>query len=88
MIKSPAFIKLSNASRVAYLLLKSQCTKSGQREIIFPYNDAEHYMKRATFARSIKQLIELGFIEKSSFGGLYRLTNVYRFTERWRQIGK
>ena len=88
MIRSPAFKKLSNASRVAYLLLKAQCKESGQREVIFPYSDAERYMKRKTFARSIKQLTELGFIEKSSFGGLYRRTNVYRFTEGWRQIEK
>ena len=88
MIKSPAFKKLSNASLVAYLLLKSQCNESGQREVLFPYGDAEKYMKRAIFARSIKQLAELGFIEKSSYGGLYRRTNVYRFMEGWRQIEK
>jgi hypothetical protein len=69
MIKSPAFKKQTNAARVAYLLLKSQCTESGQREVIFPYRDAAQYMKRQTFARSIKQLEKLGFIKKPNSGG-------------------
>lgn len=86
MVNSPAFKKLSNAARVAYLLLKCQCKESGQREVIFPYGSAEQFMKRHTFSRSIKQLEELGFIEKSDFGGLYRRTNVYRFINDWRSI--
>jgi hypothetical protein len=86
MIKSPAFKKLTNASRVAYLLLKAQCNNRDQREVVFPYSHAEDYMNRHTFARSIKQLVDLGFIEKSDFGGLYRRTNVYRLIEDWRKI--
>jgi hypothetical protein len=69
MIHSPAYKKITNASRVAYLLLKSQCKESNQKEVIFPYSHAEQYMTRHTFARSINQLIELGFIKKTSFGG-------------------
>jgi hypothetical protein len=88
MIKSPAFKQLTNASRVTYLLLRSQITKYGQREVIFPYSDAEHYMKRQTFARSIKQLEKYKFIEISDRGGLYRRTNIYRFVEGWREIKK
>ena len=86
MIKSAAFQKLTNASRTAYLLLKAQVKENGQREVVFPYTHAQPYMNRHTFSRSIKQLVELGFIEKSDFGGLYRRTNVYKFTEGWRQI--
>ena len=53
---------------------------AGQREVIFPYTHAEAYMTRNTFAKAIKQLVELGFIEKSDFGGLYRRTNIYKFS--------
>lgn len=86
MVKSVAYKKLSNPARTAYTLLLCQCSEPGQREVIFPYSHAEDYMNRHTFARAIRQLCELGFIEKSDFGGLYRRTNVYRFTEDWRQI--
>jgi hypothetical protein len=86
MIESPAFKQLTNASRVAYILLKAQINGRGQKEVIFPYKHAEPYMDRHTFGRSIKQLVELGFIEKSALGGLYRRTNIYRFVETWRKI--
>jgi len=88
MIISPAFLKLTNASRVSYMLLKSQIREAGQKEVIFPYSHAEPYMNRHTFSRSIKQLIELEFIEKSDFGGLYRRTNTYKFVEGWRSVKK
>lgn len=88
MIQSPAYKKLTNASRVAYLLLQAQCNKRKQQDVIFPYSHAAEYMNRHTFARSIKQLVELGFIEKSDFGGLYRRTNVYQFVNKWRDIKK
>lgn len=84
MIKSEAFKKLTNAARVTYLLLKAQCCKPNQVEVKFPYTDALPYMNKHTYSRSIKQLIELGFIEKTQEGGLYRRTNIYRFVESWR----
>ena len=86
VIKSEAFKQLTNASRVCYLLLKSQCCKFGQEEVCFPFTDAVNFMERHTFIRSIAQLQELGFIEKSSFGGLYRRTNVYKFIEKWKEV--
>lgn len=86
MIESPAFMQITNASRVAILLLKAQVRERGQREVIFPYSHAAKYMNRHTFARSIKQLEKYGFIEKSDFGGLYRRTNVYKLIEEWRKI--
>ena len=86
MIVSPAFKKLTNASRVAYLLLKAQVNGKGQKEVKFPYSHATAYMDRKTFTRSVRQLRDLGFIEISDSGGLYRRTNVYRFIEKWRHI--
>jgi hypothetical protein len=84
MIKHDSFKQLTNAARVAYMLLQAQKTSNGDTEVIFPYTHAEQWMNRHTFSRSIKQLIELGFIERSSFGGLFRRTNQYKFIEDWR----
>ena len=84
MIKSPAFGQLTNASRVTYLLLKSQCCRFDQNEVKFPFSDAEKFMHRHTFRDSITQLIELGFIEKSFIGGMFRRTNIYKFIEGWK----
>ena len=85
MIKSQAYKNLSNPARTAYVLLKAQCCKSGQDEVIFPYSHAAEYMDRHTFSRAITQLINEGFIEKSQCGGLFRKTNIYRFIEEWKR---
>ena len=85
MIKSQAYKNLTNPERTAYVLLKAQCCKAGQNEVIFPYSHALEYMDRHTFSRAIKQLMKEGFIEKSQHGGLFRKTNIYTFTEAWKR---
>ena len=87
MLRSDAFKRLTNASRIAYLLLKSQCCKADQNEVKCPYSEAIKYMHKSTFSQSISQLIELGFIKKEQQGGLYRKINVYTFSDAWRLIG-
>ncbi len=86
MLRSPAYKKLRNPARVAHLLLSAQRYQAGQREVKFPYSEAQQYMDRHTFSRAIRQLVELGFIEKTQYGGLYRRTNIYRFIEDWRKV--
>ena len=86
MIKSPAYMQLTNASRTAYLLLKAQCTHFDQAEVKFPFSHVLPYMNKNTFSRSIAQLAELGFIEKSFVGGMFRRTNIYKFIEGWKGI--
>ena len=83
MLKSDAYKELTNASRTAFLLLKAQCCKQDQQEVIFPYSHALDYMKTNTFSRSIKQLMDIGFIDKKQSGGLFRKVNIYSFSNRW-----
>ena len=84
MLKSKEFKELTNASRFTYLLLQSQIISRNQTEVVLTYTQAEEYMNRHTFSRSIKQLINSGFIKKKQKGGLYKRTNRYSFSEKWR----
>ena len=77
-IKSESFKRLTNASRVAYLLLKNQCCHFDQTTVIFPYSHAAEYMHKGTWNTSIKQLVREGYIEIEQKGGLYRRTNIYK----------
>ena len=87
VIKSPAYKKLTNTARTAFTLLRAQVKKKGQVEVIFPYTHAApDYMERRSFSKAINQLIEVGFIDKKQSGGLYRRTNIYQFSERWRAV--
>ena len=88
MLNSDAFKELTNASRIAYLLLQAQICKSEQTTVKFPYLQAVEYMDKQTFTRSIRQLVESGFVKKEQEGGLFRRTNVYTFTDYWRQFKK
>lgn len=81
MINSDRFKRLTNASRIAYLLLKSQVKSSSTYLVKFPYTHAVPYMEKGTFSASIKQLIREKFIEKTQAGGLYRKTNIYCICE-------
>jgi len=80
LIDSDIYKKLTNASRVAYLLLCRQRRRFNQTEVIFPYSQAQDYMNRNTWSRAIKELIACGMIEKKQEGGLYRRVNIYTIT--------
>ena len=77
-IKAESFKRLTNAARVAYLLLKSQCCRFDQTDVIFPYSHAAEYMHKGTWNASIKQLQAEGYISIEQKGGLYRRTNIYK----------
>ena len=78
LIDSDIYKRLTNASRVAYLLLCRQKRHFDQTEVCFPYSHAAEYMNRNTWSRSIKELIKTGMISKTQNGGLYRRTNHYK----------
>lgn len=84
MLNSKAYKELRNSSRVSYLLLRLQCKHFEQSEVKFPVSHAAEYMDRQTFMTAITQLIDLGFIQKTFEGGLYRRTSIYRFVDTWR----
>jgi len=77
LIDSETYKKLSNAARVAYLLLCRQRKRFNQFEVNFPYSQAATYMDRHTWSKAIKDLISVGLITKKQKGGLYRKINIY-----------
>jgi len=88
VICSDAYKVLTNASRTAYTLLRAQIKKKTQVKVVYPYSCAVAYMERRTFTKSIRQLIDVGFIRKEQFGGLYRRTNTYEFINQWQGYKK
>lgn len=88
MFRSDAFKQLTNSSRIAYLLLQNQIRSAEQTEIICPYRSVAEYMDQKTFGRAIGQLVEFGFITKKQEGGLFRKTNVYKFSDAWMLTNK
>ena len=82
LIDSDLYKKLTNAARVAYLLLCRQRKHFGQTEVVFPYSHAQGHMNRNTWSRAVRDLIAAGLITKTQEGGLYRKTNRYGISIR------
>lgn len=77
LIDSYIYKKLTNASRVAYLLLCRQRRRWDQTEVCFPYSDAQEYMDAKTWKRAIRELEQSGLVMIKQEGGLYRRKNIY-----------
>lgn len=87
-LKSDAWADLTNASRVAYVHLRSKCVSKDQTEVTLSFREMERYMDPKTYARALKQLIDCGFINREQRGGLFRKRNFYTFPERWKTYQK
>lgn len=84
MLKSKAWENLTNASRVAYVHLKTKCVSSNPGNLTLSYAEMEKFMKRDTFSRAIKQLDAMGFIVKTQEGGLFRRRNFFSLSDEWK----
>lgn len=96
MLQSPAWYQLSNNAKVLYLYMKLQLY--GQRNLdghdtdCFYFNKSMYtqtyplYLNGAQFRRDCKQLIRCGFIDEVENGRFSRTKNIYRFSDRWKQV--
>ena len=85
LLDSPAWARLTNASKVAYLHLKRKVTNANPGALSLSYHEMEKHMNRHTFSRSLRQLEQEGFVTKEQTGGLFRRRNFFRFSEGWRK---
>jgi len=84
MLKSEAWRRIGNASRVAYIHIRARFfwPPSGEQELL--HKDMEEIMDHKTFAKAIRDLEKNGFISRSQQGGLYRRRNKFRISEEWK----
>ena len=102
LLRSDAFKALSKSSTNILLLfyMRRKMSKLNRKnrtewiienngQIVFTYLEAENLgYTRATFLRSIDQLIELGFISVARTGaGVARSATLYSIDERWKDYG-
>ncbi len=85
LIDSPAWKELSNGSRVALIHLMRQVRSANPGEITLLHRHMAEIMKRETYARAIRQLEEMGFVDRIQIGGLYRKKNIFKLSDRWKE---
>ncbi|ANY69735.1 hypothetical protein BBD42_27015 [Paenibacillus sp. BIHB 4019] len=87
MMESVAWKELSVHAVVLYLAMKTKYTGSNENDISFTYAEGEKLMNKATFTKSMDQLIENGFIQIIRQGWSIREPNIYGFHTMWQLFG-
>ena len=80
VLKSPAWKALTHTEKIVYIHLKANYNGSNNGDIPFKYLEMEGIMATATIWKSLKGLIDKGWIEKIRYGGLYRAYCLYKLT--------
>lgn len=76
--------KLSPAAFKIYIYMKIE--SGGKIEYTFPHNRYASYMSKPTFFRVIRELETCGFIDVVKRNGNLRQSNIYRFSDRWKEL--
>ena len=59
---------------------------AGKRSFKFPYTKYKSFMSRPTFFKALKELEEHGFIEVVQHNRNLRKSNIYMFSDKWKQL--
>jgi hypothetical protein len=84
MLRSEAWEKIGNASRVAFLHIKAEMVSANTNHLELSYRQMEGIMAHHTFSCALRELEDAGFIEREQRGGLFRRKNIFRIIDGWR----
>ena len=79
---------LSKSEMLLYIYIKAGRNGSNHNEISLSYSALKEIMNRSTFARSLKGLIQKGWVEKTFQGGLMQSSSKYRLTLQYDKVLK
>ena len=83
---SPEWRSLHWYSKLAYLRMKRKYNPNKSEKITVSYREMTDEMSQPTFAKAIKELVKVGFIDYEQKGGLFRKRNYYSFSFKWKMI--
>lgn len=83
MLDSRAWKALSVHEQVLYVHMKCKFNGSNARDISFIHREAERLMTARTFRKSMKRLIEVGFVDVIERWPYSCRPNIYGFSDRW-----
>lgn len=76
---------MSPRSRDVYAIMLRKYNGRNDEELVFPYEAIGGIMSEPTFYKSIAELITNGYIEYTEHNKHTRKSNIYRFSEKWRE---
>ena len=86
MLRSPAWLALSNAARVAYIHLAADYNGRPEKQtcLRLAYSQAQKLMAKKTYTKAIRELLAKGFIKMTKRGGLFKNCSQYALSEDWK----
>ena len=82
MMLNENYLKLSSSAKILYNYMKLWAC--GEQEFTYSKSLSAKFMSGSTFSKSIKELIEKGFIQRTYFSnGGGKRPNGYKFSSEW-----
>lgn len=75
---------MKSSSRDVYLIMLRKYNGRNDQELEFPYDVVKEVISKPTFHNCIKELIENGYIEFVEHNRYIRKSNIYKFSQKWR----
>ena len=88
MIDSKAWQGLSCYARAVYIEIKRKYNGSNKDNLSYTYREGIKIMARNRFAKALKELVNNGLIDIIRSGGLYRKSNIFGLSDRWKFYGQ
>lgn len=86
MINSEAWKKLSPTACSLYLEIKKKYNGKNWNNLNLTQNEMKHKMSKATFSKSMLELVAYGFLKVIRWGRLYGKCSIYALYNKWNDI--
>lgn len=85
-INSKAWKELSTRAVWVYIELLKKFKGENKNDLSLTYREVKYKMSSATFCKTIKELVDKGFIKyvRKNFGGMNRICNLYGLSDNWK----
>ena len=88
LIDSKAWQELSCYARTVYIEIRRRYNGKNDNNLSYTYREAGELMGRRTFTKALRELVNHGLMDIIRSGGLYRKSNIFGLSDRWKFYGQ
>lgn len=88
LIDSKAWQELSCYARTVYIEIHRKYNGRNNSNLFYTYREAGKLMHKSTFTKALRELVDHGLIDIIRSGGLYRKSNIFGLSDRWKFYGQ
>lgn len=88
LLESYAFKLMEPVDFWVYTNFRKKDKFMNQPDISLTYNEVRYKLCPATYSKSLKKLVKLGFLEVIRRGGLHKQCNLFKLSDNWKMISE